>query len=79
MNIRFLEAAEYELGLAVDYYNQKKQGIGTEFLEEIKNTIKRIANFPEAWHLLSKRTRRCQTRRFLYGVIYQIRTDKNRA
>ena len=76
MNIRFLEAAEYELELAIDYYNQQKQGLGAEFLEEIKSTVKRIANFPEAWHPLSKRTRRCQTRRFPYGVIYQIRTDE---
>jgi len=49
LNIRFLEAAEYELELAIDYYNQQKQDLGAEFLEEIKNTVKRIANFPEAW------------------------------
>jgi plasmid stabilization system protein ParE len=76
LNVRFLEAAEYELELAIDYYNQQKQGLGAEFLDEIKSTVKRITNFPEAWHPLSERTRRCQTRRFPYGVIYQIRTDE---
>ena len=75
MKVQFLEAASYELELAIDYYNQQKPGLGHEFLTEIKYTIKRITNFPEAWHPLSARTRRCLTRRFPYGVIYQIRKD----
>ena len=73
MNVGFLEAAEYELQCAMDYYNQQKQGLGHEFIAEIKTTVGRIADFPEAWQQLSKRPRHCLTRRFPYGVIYQIR------
>jgi hypothetical protein len=75
MNIRVLSCAEQELVDAVDFYNQQCSGLGYEFAAEMKNTLNRIVSFPDAWPLLSKRTRRCMTNRFPYGVIYQIRTD----
>ena len=76
MKLSFLEAAEAELQAAMGYYNLQKPGLGQEFLAEIKATVGRIANFPEAWQPLSQRTRRCLSRRFPYGVIYQIRDDE---
>jgi len=76
LKLGFLEAAETELQVAMDYYNLQKSGLGQEFLAEIKATVDRIANFPEAWQLLSRRTRRCLSRRFPYGIIYQIRDDE---
>ncbi|MGZ5059850.1 MAG: type II toxin-antitoxin system RelE/ParE family toxin [Methylobacter sp.] len=50
--------------------------MGHEFLAEIKAAVARITDFSEAWQPLSKRTRRCLTRRFPYGVIYQIRNEE---
>jgi len=76
LKLSFLEAAEAELQAAMDYYNLQKSGLGQEFLAEIKATVNRIANFPEAWQPLSRRTRRCLSRRFPYGIIYQIRDDE---
>jgi toxin ParE2 len=73
MRIRFLEIAQIELDEAVEYYNLESPGLGGEFLSEVLNALDRIGGFPEAWQPCSKRTRRCQTRRFPYGIIYQIR------
>jgi plasmid stabilization system protein ParE len=73
MKINFLEIAQKELDDAVDYYNYEPPGLGDVFLTEVLKTLERIAEFPEAWHPCSKRTRRAQTRRFPYGVIYQVR------
>ena len=73
MKIRFLEIAQVELDDAIEYYNYEAPGLGNEFLAEVLNALDRIGKFPEAWHPCSKRTRRCQTRRFPYGIIYQIR------
>lgn len=73
MKINFLEIAQIELDDAIEYYNYELPGLGDAFLTEILNALDRICELPEAWHSCSKRTRRCQTKRFPYGVIYQIR------
>jgi len=73
MKISFLEIAQIELDDAIEYYNYEVPGLGDAFLTDVLNTLDRIGEFPEAWHSCSKRTRRCQTRRFPYGIIYQIR------
>lgn len=75
MKVEFLAAAEADLADAVSYYNAQSEGLGYEFAAEVKQTIGRIVLFPDAWHPLSRRTRRCRTKRFPYGVVYQVRGD----
>ncbi len=72
MKITFLEEAQSELDQAIEYYNSESPGLGAELLNEILNTLDRIVNFPKAWHPLSENTRRCQTSRFPYGLIYSV-------
>ena len=76
MRIRFLEIAQIEQDEAIEYYNYESPGLGDAFLAEVLKALDRIGSFPEAWHPCSKRTRRCKTRRFPYGIIYQIRKDE---
>jgi len=76
MKIRFLEVAQAELDDAIEYYNYEAPGLGNEFLTEVLNVLDRIGKFPDAWHPCSKRTRRCLTRRFPYGIIYQNRENE---
>lgn len=75
MEVRFLKTAQQELKDAVVHYNTESEGLGYEFALEVKLTIQRIKDFPNAWHPLSKRARRSRTKRFPYGVVYQIRKD----
>jgi plasmid stabilization system protein ParE len=72
MNLKFLTPAQAELLDAVNYYNAQSEGLGYEFALEVRRTIERIIQYPEAWPQISQRTRRCRTNRFPYGVIYQI-------
>ena len=76
MNARFLSIAEIELEEAIAYYEEKEVGLGLRFFSEVRNTVKRIIAYPEAWNLLSKNARRCRTKVFPYGIIYQIRHDE---
>ena len=73
MDVLFLEVAQQELDEAIDYYNFESSGLGKTFLEEILSTLRLILNHPEAWAPCSKRTRRCLTQKFPYGIIYQVR------
>lgn len=70
MRIRFLETARIELDDAIEYYNYEVPGLGDAFLTEVLNALDRIGKYPEAWQPSSKRTRRCQIRRFPYGIMY---------
>ncbi len=76
MKINFIEIAQIELYEAVEFYNYESSGLGEAFLTEVLSALDRIGEFPEAWHPCSKRARRCQTRRFPYGIIYQIREQE---
>ncbi len=75
MKIEFIQPAEDELNNAIEYYNRLSPGLGYEFALEIKRSLERIARFPKAWSPLSKRTRRCLTIRFPYGIIYQEKDE----
>jgi plasmid stabilization system protein ParE len=72
MDIRFLDVAQEEFDEAVEYYNAQSPGLGDEFLLEVLSTLERVRQFPHAWHPYTENSRRCQTRRFPYGVAYQI-------
>ncbi len=75
MNIEFFSSAEIELADAIAYYNSQKENLGLDFANEINKTIALIIDFPNAWTKLSKRTRRCCTTKFPYGVIYRISNE----
>ena len=75
MNVEFFAPARAEFAEVVRYYETERPGLEDEFAADVRRTIERIMQSPEAWSLLSRRTRRCPTNRFPYGIIYQVRGD----
>ena len=78
MKLKYHPRARIELNEAVDYYEERQEGLGWNFLEEIQLAIRRILDFPDAWQPLSANTRRCLTHRFPYELIYQVKADEVR-
>ena len=72
MDIRILETAETELNEAVTFYNSEQPEWGENFIREFIHSLERIKAYPNAWNPFTKNTRRCQLRRFPYGIVYQI-------
>ena len=75
MKVDFLIQAELDLWEAINNYNGKQVGLGFEFADEVAIALSHIKKFPDAWHSLSEHTRRCQTNRFPYGIIYKTHPD----
>ncbi len=75
MKVRFLKIAQYELDDTLEYYNVERLGLGYEFLYEVFETIDRIKTILEFGSPFTNGTRRCQVRRFPYGVMYKQVND----
>ena len=75
MRVDFLQTSADEFAETIAYYNLQSEGLGLEFATEVKSGLGRILQYPVAWTLLSKRTRRCRLNRFPYALLYQIRGD----
>ena len=54
MRIDFLDPTDAEFIAAIAYYNLQSEGLGYEFAVEIKRTMERILQFPNAWAPLVK-------------------------
>lgn len=49
MSVEFLQPAEAEFVDAITYYNLQSEGLGYEFAAEVKRTLGRIIQYPDAW------------------------------
>lgn len=70
MKYTFHPDAESEFEEAINYYEERQNGLGYDFSIEVYSAIKRIINNPKAWVILEEDIRRCMTKRFPYGIIY---------
>ncbi len=75
MNFFFHPEAEEEFIGAIDFYEQREEHLGLDFALEVYSAIGRAAERPKAWPILEGDVRRCQTRRFPYGVLYSEEPD----
>jgi plasmid stabilization system protein ParE len=72
MKFRLLLPAAGELRSAARYYEGQIPGLGHDFIQEVRATILRIIQWPEAWQSLDAEIRRCRMHRFPYGIIYAV-------
>ena len=75
MKLRFAAAARRELNEAAIWLELQEPGLGERFLKEVAQTRRLILEYPDAWHPLGARLRRCHLKRFRYGLIYRVKGD----
>ncbi|CAB1078064.1 hypothetical protein D1AOALGA4SA_5829 [Olavius algarvensis Delta 1 endosymbiont] len=76
MNYSFHPEAEVEFNQAIDYYENRAEGLGYDSAIEVYSAIERIISYPKAWLILAQHVRRCMTRRFPYGVLCSEEPEK---
>ncbi|MCF6156142.1 MAG: type II toxin-antitoxin system RelE/ParE family toxin [Candidatus Brocadia sp.] len=75
MKIRFLKPAQRELDDAVAGYDSRSIGPGTQFLDDLDRTVRRIVAYPLSSPEIEPGLRRCLLSRFPYGIIYGVDND----
>ena len=75
MNVTWTAHARAELLDAADYYETQRAQLGARFLDEVDRAVERMLAFPHAWPRMSPLSRRIRTRKFPYGLVYQVVGD----
>lgn len=75
MRILFSKFAKQEVEDAFAYYQTERLGLGLIFKNEIKSSIKRISEHPEAWSIEKGEIRKALLHRFPYKILYSIEKD----
>jgi plasmid stabilization system protein ParE len=78
--LRVLDIAQQEGQDAARWYENRRAGLGDEFLDELSRTFEAIERFPRAStqvpvSLPGREVRRTVVRRFPYVVVYEVVSD----
>ncbi len=69
MRLTVLTTAAAELDDAIYSYENEMPGLGRRFLNEVLLAFNRITEFPDAYPLLTAKSRRCLVAKFPYGIL----------
>lgn len=75
MSHQFHPEAREEYRQAAIYYEERRQGLGDHFIEQIELAIQQIVESPQRWALIEDGVRRCLTHIFPYAILYSIESD----
>lgn len=68
--------AEEEIIEAYRYYEDKAEGLGTEFVRAVDACLASVERNPRMYAVVHKDVRRALLRRFPYGLFYFLEDDK---
>lgn len=67
--------ADLDIVAAFDWYEKEQNGLGRQFLDEVRATYDRIADGPLAYQDVRAGIRRALVRRFPYAVYFAVEAD----
>ena len=68
--------ARAEFDEAFDWYEQRRPGLGADFVAQIQEVFDRISTTPELYAQIFHDVRRGVVRRFPYSVFYKIESQQ---
>ncbi len=74
--VEYHPEAKLEIRNSAIWYDDKADGLGLEFLLELRNAESLIRKNPELWPNYEVGTRRCVMQRFPFAVIYLVSGEK---
>lgn len=75
LSIAFRRAAESEFVDAAVWYDQRRAGLGAEFVYEIEQALASAASSPQRYPVVFGEIRRTVTRRFPFAIYFRVRSD----
>ena len=75
MNVRFLTLAQQEVDEAVAWFEERAEGKGVDFLDELDRIVRLVKAYPFASAQIDGEIRRRLFARFPYSLIYGIDHD----
>ena len=75
MRVVFDPQAQAEFDDVRRYYNRQKTGLGDDFTEMVRQSLRRVLAQPESCPVEFEDIRRAALKRFPYKLLYSIETD----
>lgn len=72
MNIKYLKRAKTDIRQAFGWYEEKRRGLGFEFLNCVEAAIQNIIVMPEMYQKRYRHLHGCPIRRFPFSILYKI-------
>lgn len=72
LEVRLRPEAEQDLADAAAWYEEQRQGLGHEFLDEVLTMLSSIAETPLMHPNVHRNTRRAIIHRFPFGVYFRV-------
>jgi toxin ParE1/3/4 len=65
-------SVDADIEAAFQWYEREEPGLGFEFIDELRNSYRRILNGPRKYQELRSGIRRATTRRFPYAIYFSV-------
>jgi plasmid stabilization system protein ParE len=72
LRVRIRPEARADLSAASTWYAEQGPGLGSSFLAEVREQLRRISERPESFPIFHNQTRRALIKRFPYGIVYLV-------
>lgn len=76
MEIIIAKIAKTEFDDAKHYYELEQAGVGKRFEKEVKASLLRIKQFPDAWPIEREGIQKYLLHKFPYKILYSIQKDR---